>query len=114
MKRLFISLLDLASVSALSMIPVLFLREYFFDHNLSIFIMSFITFNKDIYKGQSIIKIYFYLQVVDFKTKKTASPLQCFIRNITFIIYPIEAIILLFSPTRRIGDLIARTEVIEK
>ena len=44
------------------------------------------------------------------KTDTVASSLKCLIRNITIILWPIEVIVVLVSPSRRIGDFIAGTE----
>ena len=51
------------------------------------------------------------LLVVDIKTGKVASALKCFVRNLTIAIWPIEAIVVLISPSRRIGDYLAGTRV---
>jgi hypothetical protein len=52
------------------------------------------------------------LQIVENKTGKVASPIKCFIRNIFIIIWPIEVIVTLINPSRRIGDLVAGTKVV--
>jgi uncharacterized RDD family membrane protein YckC len=67
---------------------------------------------KDIVQGRSLGKRITNTQVVDRATKKAASPLQCVVRNITTLFWMIEAIITLFNPSRRLGDLIAGTEVV--
>ena len=74
-------------------------------------LMSFF-FNKDIFYGRSIAKRILKLQIVDSNTGQIATPFQCFLRNITIIIWPIEVIITLFNPTRRLGDRIAKTKVV--
>lgn len=77
---------------------------------------SFITFliiNKDFYRGKSIAKRYFGLQIVDIKNNDPASEMQCLVRNSTMIIWPIELLITMFNPTRRLGDFIAGTKVID-
>ena len=45
-------------------------------------------------------------------TGKTATPLQCLLRNIFCMIWPIEIIVSFISPTRRIGDFVARTKLV--
>lgn len=77
---------------------------------------SFITFlilNKDFFKGKSVAKRYFGYQVVDSGTNEPASELQCVIRNSTIIIWPLEVIISMFNVTRRLGDIIAGTKLVD-
>src|SRR5690349_21312936 len=50
-------------------------------------------FCKDIINGRSIAKRILKLQLVDNKTGQVAGPIQCFIRNILCVLWPIEAII---------------------
>jgi uncharacterized RDD family membrane protein YckC len=69
--------------------------------------------NKDIYYGKSIGKYFNGTRVVSIKTGSVASPIQCFIRNLFILIWPLEAIVLFFTPERRIGDLVAGTKVQE-
>ncbi len=69
-------------------------------------------FSKDCINGQSIAKRLFKLQIVDFDTENVASPLQCFVRDLFCILWPIEVIVTLVNPGRRIGDRIAGTKVI--
>jgi hypothetical protein len=81
---------------------------YFFYH--SIFLWS-IYFNKDIYRGRSLGKIRSGLQIVDIKSGRAADPLKCLIRNLFIFIWPIELIIVLVSPQRRLGDFVAGTKL---
>lgn len=67
---------------------------------------------KDCINGRSIAKRILKLQVVDNSTGQVASPLKCFIRNLFLIIWPIEAIIALTTPSRRIGDSVAGTKLV--
>jgi len=69
-------------------------------------------FCKDCINGRSIAKRALKLQVVDNKSGNVASPIKCFVRNIFCILWPIEVIVTLASPSRRIGDMIAGTRVI--
>jgi uncharacterized RDD family membrane protein YckC len=69
-------------------------------------------FSKDAFNGRSISKRILKLQVVDNATGQVASPLKCFIRNIFCIIWPIEAIVALINPGRRIGDRVAGTRLV--
>jgi uncharacterized RDD family membrane protein YckC len=67
---------------------------------------------KDIINGRSISKRILKLQVVDNKTGQVATPLQCFVRNIFCIIWPIEIIVAMTNTSRRLGDKIARTKLV--
>lgn len=68
--------------------------------------------NKDAIKGKSLAKRILKQEVIDIKTGEIASPIKCFVRNILIILWPIEVIVVLASPSRRIGDLIAGTKVV--
>ncbi|RNC79651.1 MAG: RDD family protein [Balneola sp.] len=69
-------------------------------------------FCKDSINGQSIAKRILKLQVVDKRTEKAASPLKCLVRNLFCMIWPIEVIMALVNPGRRIGDMVAGTKVV--
>lgn len=69
-------------------------------------------FCKDCIHGRSIAKRILKLQVVENKSGNVASPIRCFIRNIFCILWPIEVIVTLTNPSRRIGDMIAGTKVV--
>jgi len=69
--------------------------------------------NKDISFGKSIGKAFVGLRVVSSSTGSPASAIQCMIRNLFVLIWPLEALMLLFSPKRRIGDFVAGTRVEE-
>ena len=68
-------------------------------------------FCKDCIQGRSIAKRITKLQVIDNVTGEVASPLQCFVRNIFCVIWPVEFVFTLINPSRRIGDYVARTRV---
>lgn len=70
-----------------------------------------IYYNKDILKGRSVSKRILRLQVMDNRSTQAATPIQCVLRSLTLPIWPVEVLVTLFSPTRRIGDLIAGTRV---
>jgi len=76
--------------------------------------MIFIILNKDFFNGQSISKRIYGYQIIDIKTNQTANETKCMLRNITMIIWPIEALMILINPTRRLGDIIAGTKLIDK
>ena len=70
-----------------------------------------IYFNKDFFNGKSIAKRITGLIVVKNNGTEVASSLQCFIRNLTIVIWPIEILISLFSRQKRLGDFIAGTRI---
>src|SRR5882757_2816989 len=69
-------------------------------------------FCKDIFNGQSVAKRILKLQIVKYSTGEVASPIQCVVRDIFCILWPIEVIITLNNPNRRLGDRIAGTKVV--
>jgi uncharacterized RDD family membrane protein YckC len=75
-----------------------------------LFCMS-LYFNKDMIQGKSVAKRVLKQEVVSNKTDEVASSIKCLIRNLTIVIWPIEVIVVLISPSRRIGDFIAGTRV---
>jgi len=72
----------------------------------------FLYFNKDFFKAKSGAKRFLGYQIIDNKSKNPASELQCFLRNLTLIAWPIEVLVGLLNPERRIGDFLANTKVI--
>jgi uncharacterized RDD family membrane protein YckC len=66
---------------------------------------------KDLYKGRSIGKRFMGLVVTD-NNNKSAIPRmnRLIIRNVTVLIWPIEIIVLILK-RRRLGDIIAQTDV---
>lgn len=70
-------------------------------------------FSKDAIHGRSIGKRALKLQVVDNSSGNVASPIKCFVRNIFCILWPMEVIVTLASPSRRIGDIVAGTRVVQ-
>jgi len=78
-----------------------------------IYLIGFaIYFCKDCINGRSIAKRILKLQIVDNSTGKVASPLKCLIRNLFCVLWPIEVIIALTNPNRRIGDKVAGTKLV--
>jgi uncharacterized RDD family membrane protein YckC len=69
-------------------------------------------FCKDIFNGRSIAKRILNLQVVDNYTGRPASPLKCFVRNISCVLWPIEAIVAMVNTSRRLGDRLAGTKLV--
>ena len=72
--------------------------------------ISFI-FRDVIWKGRSVGKRLFFLQVLDVRTHEPASAKQKVLRNLFLFLYPIDFFILL-SSYRTIGDQIAHTIVV--
>jgi uncharacterized RDD family membrane protein YckC len=71
-----------------------------------------VYFCKDSINGRSPAKRILKLQVVDNTTGRAASPIKCFVRNIFIALWPIEVIVSLINPSRRIGDLVAGTKLV--
>ena len=71
-----------------------------------------VYFCKDSINGRSPAKRILKLQVVDNTTGHAASPIKCFVRNIFIALWPIEVIVSLINPSRRIGDLVAGTKLV--
>lgn len=72
-------------------------------------LMMMALFNKDFFGGQSVVHRKLGYKVLDAKTSKVASKMQCLVRNLTGPMWPIEAIFILVNPRRRLGDIIAGT-----
>jgi|SRR5580658_992930 uncharacterized RDD family membrane protein YckC len=70
-------------------------------------------FCKDIFNGRSIAKRILGLQVVNNSTGKVASPIRCFVRNITCVLWPIEGIVAIVNTSRRLGDRLAGTRLVK-
>jgi uncharacterized RDD family membrane protein YckC len=75
-------------------------------------ILMFLIINKDYSNSKSIGKRIIGYKVVTQKKGNSASKIQCVIRNLTLLFWPLEVILLLVYPNRRIGDFIAGTKVI--
>lgn len=113
---LVVDLLLMALIMAfLSLIKALISSFQEIESNIDfvVLISYSLLLNKDIHFGKSFGKKFNDLRVVSIKTGNIASPIQCAIRNLFFMIWPLEGIILIFSPKRRIGDLVAGTMVQE-
>jgi len=85
----------------------------FFNNPLSnLAILGFaLYFCKDCIDGRSIAKRILKLQVVDNTTGQPARPVKCLIRNLFIIIWPVEAVVALINPERRLGDRVAGTRL---
>jgi uncharacterized RDD family membrane protein YckC len=119
-KSVIVDQVSITLVAMFSSMPMLIYKGVSADPSdepkfLSSLIIAFIwtlLFNKDIYFGRSLGKYWSSLQVVNIKTGRHANPIQCLVRNIFLLLWPIEMIILVFSPSRRLGDIIANTKVV--
>ncbi|GAA4325486.1 RDD family protein [Flaviaesturariibacter amylovorans] len=67
---------------------------------------------KDSFGGRSVGKRVLKLQVIDRNSGNTASPVQCFVRNLLVPLWMIEVVVTFFNPQRRIGDRLAGTRVV--
>ncbi|REE06918.1 putative RDD family membrane protein YckC [Winogradskyella pacifica] len=78
------------------------------------FLIVFVYLNKDFFKGKSPAKRILGYKVINQKTEKPATELQCFVRNLTICVaWPLEVVVGFINPERRIGDFIANTKVVE-
>jgi uncharacterized RDD family membrane protein YckC len=78
------------------------------------FLIVFVYLNKDFFKGKSPAKRIFGYKIINQKTEKPATELQCFVRNLTICVaWPLEVVVGFINPERRIGDFIANTKVVE-
>jgi hypothetical protein len=68
--------------------------------------------NKDILHGQSVAKRQLGLQGVDLRTDHVATPVQYVLRDLALLIWPREVLVNYYSPTRRIADRMAGTQVV--
>lgn len=66
---------------------------------------------KDSINGRSIAKRAMKLQVVNESDGQVASPLRCLARNILCFLWPLEVLVTLINPSRRIGDRLAGTRI---
>jgi uncharacterized RDD family membrane protein YckC len=112
-KRIISSIVDLFSLALASVIFSVVEDLTFTPPVYTAIILFSIFINKDIYFGRSIGKYFNGTRVVSIRTGNAATPIQCSLRNLFILIWPLEAIILLFSPKRRIGDIVAGTKVQE-
>lgn len=70
-----------------------------------------IYFCKDCIGGRSAAKRILKLAVVDKNSSAAASSLQCVVRNLFVIVWPVEVIVALFNQQQRIGDRLAGTKL---
>jgi uncharacterized RDD family membrane protein YckC len=66
---------------------------------------------KDSFAGRSPAKRILGLQIINEKTNLPAGPLRCFARNLFIIMWPVEFIMALINPEKRLGDYVAGTRL---
>lgn len=100
-------------------IPIVIALEFIFKqvdslYEFEIFIVVLypIYFCKDIVFGKSLAKRIRGQIVIDYYSKLPANPIKSVIRNLTVPLFPIEILVVIFSPKRRIGDFISNTKVV--
>jgi uncharacterized RDD family membrane protein YckC len=116
--RLGTMLLDHAIIS-LTVIPVVIALQYISNPEKPLvpsspyqFMPLFVVyFCKDIIGGRSPAKRMLNLSVIDNSSLFAASPLQCLIRNLFVILWPIEVLVAFFNQQQRIGDRLAGTRL---
>lgn len=81
---------------------------------LGITVVGLIYLNKDCLQGRSPAKRILGFEVVEYPAGLPVSPSRCALRNITILLWPIEIIMLLINPNRRIGDYLAGTECVKQ
>ena len=90
--------------------------EFQLNDEMAFFVLIlfvFVYFNKDFLNGKSPAKRLLGYQVVDVRTNLPASEFKCFVRNLTICVaWPIEVIVGFINPSRRIGDYISGTKVV--
>lgn len=119
-RRLYSMLLDHMIMTFVFMVPwIVFFTIYQsspsdigFKGKLMVSGFLLLYVNKDSIHGQSIAKRIVGFRVIDSKTGRPATSLQCLIRN-TFIpiLWPIEVLVTILNPNRRIGDRFTNTQV---
>lgn len=89
-----------------------FLSSYAFAKSVAF--LGVITYlNKDIAAGRSIGKRLLGYAVVQESNEQPPRKAVCFLRNLTFFIYPAELIFGLFSPHRKMSDYFTHTQIIK-
>jgi uncharacterized RDD family membrane protein YckC len=115
-KRILADLIDFFAITT-TFTSLSFIGMFYWDfkgmptfmYDIFLFFCIFIIIIKDIVGGKSIGKRIMKVEVVSTSSSKLNIG-RLMLRNVTFIIWPIEAIVLL-STRKRIGDIIAKTDV---
>ena len=80
------------------------------DHGWSFWLLLVFYLNKDFFNGRGPAKRLLHLQVLD-ASSRPANELRCFLRNMTFFLWPLEVLVLLPGRRGRLGDVLAGTHV---
>lgn len=80
------------------------------DHGWGFGLLLVFYLNKDFFNGRSPAKRLLQLQVLD-ANSLPANELRCFLRNMTFFLWPLEVLVLLLGRRGRLGDALAGTHV---
>jgi len=80
------------------------------DHGWGFGLLLVLYLNKDFFNGRSPAKRLLHLQVLD-ASGRPANELRCFLRNVTFFLWPLEVLVLLLGQRGRLGDALAGTHV---
>jgi uncharacterized RDD family membrane protein YckC len=80
------------------------------DHGWGFGLLLVFYLNKDFFNGRSPAKRLLHLQVLD-ASSRPANELRCFLRNVTFFLWPLEVLVLLLGRRGRLGDALAGTHV---
>jgi uncharacterized RDD family membrane protein YckC len=80
------------------------------DHGWGFGLLLVFYLNKDFFNGRSPAKRLLHLQVLD-ASGRPANELRCFLRNVTFFLWPLEVLVLLLGRRGRLGDALAGTRV---
>jgi uncharacterized RDD family membrane protein YckC len=119
LERLFMIMIDHFIMCMLAMgcvwLSIVFRPGTDLVFNVSLVIAGLVYLNKDFFNAKSPAKRMFDYQVVkDDATQEKASRLQCFIRNLTVVIAPIEVVMTFISPEKRLGDYLTKTKVVKR
>lgn len=85
-------------------------RKYYVFYAISLLVISILFLGKDLIRGQSLGKKIAKIRVV-VKGKGRLYVFQLLLRNITIFIWPIELVLLLLGK-QKIGDVLAKTDVV--
>ena len=96
-------------------IPRLYLKspDLTYTDILFLILVTAYMISKDIFASRSFGKRRTNTYIIDIQTNKTASGVKTILRNITIMIWPLEIVIAIVNPKRRIGDFIAGTKIVQ-
>jgi hypothetical protein len=94
---------------------IMWLIEEYMSYGCFVFYLAIyitLVLQKDVLNGMSLGKRKVGLQIIDIDTNKKASSFKCVLRNSLVFIFPLEILISLFLPERKLGDFIAGTKLV--